>query len=324
MRYDLATLPAAPPDKSGWPWTEASLPLPTKMPDGSPWPKVSIVTPSYNQAQYLEETIRSVLLQGYPNLEYIIIDGGSTDGSVEIIKKYEPWLTYWVTEPDRGQSQAINKGFARSTGEIMAWINSDDYYASGAFYKVVNAFKDTLWVAGNCYVINKDGTIDYPKGQAVISMEQWLLHNLQIQPNVFWRRSLWMSSGGVDEAMHFSFDYDLWLKFSEFQMYPLWIDEYIAYYRIHKESKTGSGRKPFEVEDQIVFRRHRNKITKKDQFRVWKLRQERLASRHLSSYDQSESPLMKVLLGFVNAPWLIFNRIFYYKVKQIVISNTKQ
>ena len=98
------------------------------MPDGRSWPKISIVTPSYNQGEFLEETIRAVLLQNYPNLEYFIMDGGSTDNSVEIIKTYKPWLTYWVSEKDKGQADAINKGFERVTGDILAWLNSDDTY----------------------------------------------------------------------------------------------------------------------------------------------------------------------------------------------------
>ena len=117
----LAELPSPLPGTTGWPWREETRQLPNTLPDGSPWPRISIVTPSFNQGKYIEETIRSILLQGYPNLEYIIMDGGSNDGSLEIIKKYEPWLALWVSEKDRGQSHAINKGFLSSTGDVVAW-----------------------------------------------------------------------------------------------------------------------------------------------------------------------------------------------------------
>lgn len=124
----LAELPPPPPGKIGWPWTIETPGLPPARQDGSPWPRISIVTPSYNQGKFIEETIRSVLLQGYPDLEYVVIDGGSTDDSVDIIKKYAPWLTYWVSEKDKGHGHGINKGFDRTSGRILGWINSDDLY----------------------------------------------------------------------------------------------------------------------------------------------------------------------------------------------------
>src|SRR5215831_1246876 len=128
-------LPPSPADKVGWPWNDDSE---TAASIENP-PRISVITPSFNQQRFIEQTIRSVLLQKYPNLEYIIIDGGSTDGSIDIIKKYEPHLTYWESQRDRGQSHAINKGFARATGEILCWLNSDDYYLSGALHTVAKA-----------------------------------------------------------------------------------------------------------------------------------------------------------------------------------------
>ena len=139
----LRDLPPPPQGKTGWPWTDESSQLPDRMPDGSPWPRISIVTPSLNQDQFIEETIRSVLLQGYPNLEYIIIDGGSIDSSMKVIREYQLWLLYWQSEPDPGQSAAINKGFEVGRGDILAWLNSDDVYLPQTCSIVARAFSES-------------------------------------------------------------------------------------------------------------------------------------------------------------------------------------
>ena len=240
----LKDLPPAPEGKTGWPWTEQSEPLPDKMADGSDWPRISIVTPSYNQGQFIEETIRSVLLQGYPNLEYIIIDGGSNDNSVEIIKKYEKFLAYWVSESDEGQSSAINKGFKISTGIIMAWMNSDDFFCKSAFYNVAKKYKFNLqWWTGEAIQIFANNNLKEVKYQAAkyISKKE-LLHTRKIiyQVATFWTRNLWDKVGGsVNTELNLSMDYELWLRFSNICS-AIVIPNVLGYFRTHDNAKTGS------------------------------------------------------------------------------------
>jgi glycosyltransferase involved in cell wall biosynthesis len=138
----LEELPDPPDGKTGWPWTEQGDPLPKTRPDGSPWPKISIVTPSYNQGQFIEETIRSVLLQGYPNLEYIVMDGGSDDNTIEILERYDPWIDRWVSKDDGGQANAINKGLSQARGKVAAYLNSDDMYLPGALNHVGKTYAE--------------------------------------------------------------------------------------------------------------------------------------------------------------------------------------
>ena len=211
----LGELPPPPPGKTGWPWTEASPQLPDTMPDGSPWPRVSIVTPSYNQAQFLEETIRSVLLQGYRDLEYIIIDGGSSDGSVEIIRKYEPWLAYWVSEPDRGQAHAINKGWERCTGEVLAWLNSDDTYVPGAVSlaaAALAAHPEAGMVYGQCNMVGENGRILGCKKAGPLNVRRLLVACYLGQPAVLLRRPCLESIGWVNESLHYAMDWELWIR----------------------------------------------------------------------------------------------------------------
>jgi glycosyltransferase involved in cell wall biosynthesis len=208
-------LPSVHQDKVGWPWTEESPQLRNTTPNGSPRPKISIVTPSYNQGQFIEETIRSVLLQGYPDLEYIIIDGDSTDDSVEIIKKYEPWLAYWVSEPDRGQSHAINKGWRRAQGEVIAYLNSDDLLAPGALGHVAHTFMsapEAGLVYGDCSLIDaKGGLIDNLKSRPY-NRAGLLVANYILQPSAFIGRKAFRHVGEVDESFHMAMDYDYWVR----------------------------------------------------------------------------------------------------------------
>lgn len=203
------------PSKSGWPWTEQSQPLPEKMPDGSEWPRLSIVTPSYNQGQFLEETIRSVLLQGYPNLEYIIIDGGSTDNSIEIIQKYQKYLSYWISEPDKGPTDAINKGWQRTSGEIVAYLNSDDAYLPGALAAVAEAFQqyqEAKAICGNELKINSEGFV--LDSSNIEKADRLSLLNLNFipQPAIFLKKSVVGLAGGINLNIKYTFDFELWLR----------------------------------------------------------------------------------------------------------------
>ncbi len=238
----LAELSPHPPDKTVWPWTEASSQLPDTMPNGSPWLRISIVTPSYNQGQFIEETIRSVLLQGYPDVEYIIIDGGSTDESVEIIKKYAPWLAYWVSEPDRGQSHAINKGIEHATGEILLWLNADDLCLPGAFQEVALAFANNpsaRIVIGQAQVINAQGEII---GEFQSHFTSWIdlatqPLNLIRQVSTFFSHSLFDELGMVDENLNIAMDTELLIRFTRNNP-PLILDQYLTVFRKHENAKS--------------------------------------------------------------------------------------
>ncbi|GIV76552.1 MAG: hypothetical protein KatS3mg050_0946 [Litorilinea sp.] len=247
----LAELPPPPPGKTGWPWTEESPQLPDTLPDGSPWPRISIVTPSYNQGRFIEETIRSVLLQGYPDLEYIIIDGGSTDESVEVIRKYEPWLAYWVSEPDRGQSHAINKGFGKARGEIIAWLNSDDVYLPGTFGKVVSQFNREQ-TAGLIYARARICDQNrFPTGQLVgrkFSIDQLFEgRNPVAQPSAFFRHDCFRRVSGLNENFHFAMDHDLWIRMGLLSK-AIFVDDVWSEFRTHPVAKSSSGRLYFEEE----------------------------------------------------------------------------
>ncbi|MGH8551953.1 MAG: glycosyltransferase family 2 protein, partial [Methylococcales bacterium] len=208
-------------------------------------PKVSIVTPSYNQVRFLEQTLVSVLNQDYENLEYIVIDGGSTDGSIDIIKKYEDRVNYWISEPDAGQSHAINKGLQIATGDIVAWLNSDDIYFPTAVSHAAREFQHNKNLAlfyGNCVFIDENGRfIRY-----FTEVEDWNEIRLRnytdfiMQPTTFFSREKLNQTGLLDENLHFGMDWDLWCRLAQTGD-VCYRDLMIAANRDYKETKTNNG-----------------------------------------------------------------------------------
>jgi glycosyltransferase involved in cell wall biosynthesis len=201
-------------------------------------PVVSIVTPSYNQANFLESTIRSVLRQDYPNMEFGIVDGGSEDASLEIIKKYEDQLSWWISEPDQGQSHAINKGIARTKGEVVAWLNSDDLYLPDAINNAVDFLEryNVDLVFGNAIIIDERG---YPLNNLVFGdwgLEEFLRFRVICQPAVFMKRHVWDEVFGLNTDLHYMLDHQLWIKVSS-KYSVKYIPSYWAASRYHKQAK---------------------------------------------------------------------------------------
>ena len=215
---------------------------------------VSIITPSYNQAPYLEQTIRSVLEQDYPRIEYIVVDGGSTDNSAEIIQKYADRLAYWISEKDSGQAEAINKGVARANGENVAWLNSDDYYMLNTVSFAVRCFEqnpDVVMVYGDMLAVDGEGqTINVLKYKQ-LALEDLLCFQIIGQPSVFFRRSALEKTGLLEPSFHFMLDHHLWIRLAQ-QGRILHVPQVWSAARYHPQAKNRAraaefGREAFRV-----------------------------------------------------------------------------
>jgi glycosyltransferase involved in cell wall biosynthesis len=224
----------------------------------TPRPKLSIVTPSLNQGPFIERTIRSVLDQGYENLEYLVVDGGSEDGTVETIRSFEDRISWWVSEPDGGQTDALNKGFARATGEVVAWINSDDHYLPGAFDRAIDALERTgsLWASGAARFTDGDDRTTHvwrpelpPMGPRPVSGRHWwALYPWSVpQPSTFWRREAFDEVGPLREDLHYAFDTEFFLRLAYAGHMPALIDAELSVRVVHPDAKSVD-REPFDRE----------------------------------------------------------------------------
>ncbi len=236
-------------------------------------PRISVVTPSFNQSDFLEATLKSVIDQRYADLEYVVIDGGSTDHSVSIIESYEAMLAYWVSEPDQGHAHALNKGFSRTTGDLMCWINSSDLYYPWTFQivaEIFTQFPGVEWIMGAISMVDVRGrprVVAAQRGTNVYDVLAGRYRYCVQQESVFWRRSLWERSGGyLDQRLTYAADLDLWLRF--FRLAPLYrVGTLLGGFRVHEDSlgKAGDdlyGREAAEVYSRFVSSQDRTSLSR--------------------------------------------------------------
>jgi ADP-heptose:LPS heptosyltransferase len=267
-------------ETSVWPYAAPAGPsLPDTLPGGKPWPKISIITPTFNQGRFIEQTILSILNQNYPNLEYIIMDGGSQDETISVIDRYRDRINIIVSERDRGQSHAINKGFALATGELITWLNSDDMFEPGALIAMAMAFHTSGAdvVVGICNV-HSDGRIlnrhltgcasgPLPLGK-LLNVERWIRGQFFYQPEAMFTRKLWERAGGkVDESLHYTMDCDLWFRFARVNANMHVIARPICRFRVHPDQKT-SHVSNFRPELEAVCERYRAETGASDTLQV--------------------------------------------------------
>lgn len=271
-KFSVRTMPPPPPDRYGWPWT--IVPHVTDS-EGGNFPKFSIVIPSYNQGQYIEETLRSILLQDYPNLEIHVVDGGSTDNTMEIVRKYEAWLSSWVSEKDKGQSDAINKGFARCSGEIFTWLCSDDLLTNGALKAVASIFTETPEVdvvAGAC-LLQYD---DEPERSGIKQVdrkdwEQAPFIGVIWQPSCFFRRRLIGRENLVMNDLHYCMDRELWTYLWSRGTKWAWPEQCLSIFRFTGLNKSVVGGQKIIDEVETIYRSYFKKSALLPRFirRLW-------------------------------------------------------
>lgn len=268
-------------------------------------PRISIVTPSYNQGRFLEETIQSVLSQNYPSLEYIIIDGGSTDGSVDIINKYQRQLVYWLSEPDKGQGQAINKGFRKATGDVVGWLNSDDLYLPGALKSIGEYFAsnpEVDVVYGNQLDIDEKGRVFRALRSLRFSRLALLSRGMTIpQPAAFFRKGVLEKTGYLDESLCWSVDYEFFLRIAFAGHCIQHIRQALVKFRYHETSLTALGK--------IGSNKHEEYM--------------RMAQRRYLKKTKLSVPILDILKFYFKIKLKIFNLDRYFRYRRHYLQRIK-
>lgn len=273
MVGNLKNIPPIRSDKTlGWPW---NVEVDSSIYDAQEkWPTISVVIPSYNQGKFIEKTIRSVLLQNYPKLELIIMDGGSSDNTPELIKKYDTWIDYWVSQKDKGQSDAINKGLNRACGEILYWINSDDYLLPDALFHV-GSFRwtpETGAIVGIGHKVDIQDQICYTPKVPELSFEaflRWVGYGNFMQPACFFSAAAWHDCGPLNESLHFCLDVDLWLKISQKYKFEK-LEHEIAHAYIHPDAKTTAEFDKMKIETALLITQYGGfEIARENLYQLW-------------------------------------------------------
>lgn len=295
------------------------------------YPKISIVTPSYNQAEFIEQTILSIINQSYPHLEYIIIDGGSTDESVQIIKKYEKHLKYWISEPDNGQVDAINKGLRYCTGDIFNWINSDDYLAENSLNYIAENYQPGYCIAGKVYNFSND------QDNEIIKNKNLTISNILNGKATYHQPGFWYclkdlrNSNQLNPHYHYSFDIIHLLEYLLHNPKIKYIDDELVFFRLHELSKTGSGQLNFEKE-LLNFLEGTSNNTEFFPFRqdinpYVRILKSQIKGRQFSIASNSYKEFLKKLfVDLLEDPLLFKNRFylsFMFKSLKKLISNDK-